>query len=78
MTRAELAALEKVFNAEVFNRLPFQSKALVYRKLATAGYLMAIERQFPVAGLLMTVKGYALTSVGRRTYRNTCRDDPPP
>jgi len=51
-----MAALERVFAAEIDNRLPFVSKAAIYRKLLEAGLL---RRRAP---------GYRLTPIGRQLY----------
>ncbi len=73
-TKAELAALEKVFAAEIDGRLPFQSKAKIFQRLAEDGYLAPMERKFG-GQFPMTVRGYELTHAGRITYCASCDDD---
>lgn len=71
-TKAELTALEKVFAAEIEGRLPFQSKAKIFQKLADEGFIAPMERkfggQFPV-----TVTGWELTHAGRIAYCVSCK-----
>ncbi len=77
--KTELAALEKVFAAEISNGLPFQSKAKIYAKLENDGLL---ERATHVVGagerFPVTVTGYMLTHAGRMAYCESCRDEPEP
>lgn len=68
MTKAEMGALEKVFAAEIDGRLPFQSKAKVYRRLCDDGYLEPMERKFGADRFAVTAAGYQLTHLGRLTY----------
>ena len=74
MTKAEIRALEKVFAAEVEARLPFQTKARIYRQLEERGYLKPYARRIGTGWLAVTVSGYALTHAGRIAYCETCRD----
>src|SRR6266403_549672 len=69
-----LAALEKVFAAEIAGRLPFQSKAKVFRELRDAGLLTPMERTFGSGWSAITVSGYELTHAGRITYCASCGD----
>lgn len=71
-TKAELSALEKVFEAEINGRLPFQSKAKIFRRLCEGGYLEAMERRFGDGTFAVTVSGYQLTHAGRITYCASC------
>lgn len=72
ITRRALSALEKVFAAEVEDRLPFQSRAKVYSELCADGLVKSMQRiyggRFPV-----TVSGYQLTHAGRIIYCESCR-----
>ena len=68
-----LKALEKVFGAEIENRLPFQSKAKIYRELCDQGLLEPMERTFG-GRLPVTVSGYQLTHAGRLAYCISCDD----
>lgn len=74
MTKAEMGALEKVFAAEIDNRLPFQSKAKIYRRLCDDGYLEPMNRNFGHDKFGITVTGYQLTHLGRLTYCASCAD----
>jgi hypothetical protein len=76
MTKAELAALEKVFAAEIENRLPFQSKAKIYQRLCEDGYLEPIARNFGHDRFGIIVNGYQLSHAGRLEYCLSCRGEP--
>jgi hypothetical protein len=78
MKAAELRALEKVWEAEISDRLPFQSKAKVYKDLSAAGHLEIVHRRFGNGGdrFAVTVEGYSLTHLGRWTYCASCPDGP--
>ena len=69
-----LAALEKVFAAEIDNRLPFQSKAAIYRDLLAAGLVAWMDRVIGSGWGAVTVSGYELTHAGRYLYCSNCRD----
>lgn len=71
-TKAELNALEKVFAAEIEGRLPFQSKAKIYRDLCDDGFLEQMECKFGDGRFAVTVSGYQLTHAGRITYCASC------
>jgi hypothetical protein len=70
-TKKVLRALERVFAAEIEDRLPFQSNALIYLDLCDEGMVEPMERtfggRFPVI-----VKGWQLTHAGRITYCGSC------
>lgn len=74
MNKRQLQALEKVFSAEINNRLPFQSKAKVYRGLYMDGYLdlmkLTLGGAWPVV-----ISGYQLTHAGRIAYCDSCQDE---
>lgn len=74
-TKAELKALEKVFAAEVENRLPFQSKAAIYQSLLEQGMIQPFETTFGQGWSAVTVKGYQLTHLGRMSYCLSCEGD---
>jgi len=76
MTKAELGALERVFAAEIDNRLPFQSKGKIFSRLCDDGYLEPMERNFGHNRFGVVVKGYQLTHMGRLTYCMSCPDLP--
>ena len=69
-----LAALEKIFAAEIEGHLPFQSRAKIYRELCEEGLAEPMVRvfggRFPV-----TTTGYQLTHVGRYIYCSSCADE---
>ena len=73
-TKAELNALAKVFAAEIDGRLPFQSKAKIFRRLCEDGYLEPMERKYGSGWSAITVTGYQLTHLGRLTYCASCAD----
>lgn len=73
LTTAELRALGRVFAAEVEGRLPFQSKAKIFRELCESGMVEPME--WTLGGRLpVTVSGYQLTHAGRMAYCCSCRD----
>jgi hypothetical protein len=72
MKKAELAALEKVFAAEIEGRLPFQSKAKIFRTLCDEGYLEPMERNFGHDRFGIIVHGYQLSHAGRLAYCLSC------
>ncbi len=75
-TKKTLRALEKVFAAEIADRLPFQSKAKIFADLCDEGLLAPMQRvvgegePFPAI-----VSGYQLTHAGRITYCASCEDE---
>lgn len=70
VTKRELTALERVFAAEIQNRLPFQSKARVFKELCASGHLEFVERYVLGSDRFgaITVSGYFLTDAGRMAY----------
>jgi hypothetical protein len=70
MTKRELDALEKVWIAEINNRLPFQSRpnAKIYKQLEADGMLQFGSEKWGN----VTVSGWYLTHGGRFTYCSTC------
>ena len=72
MTKAKLAALEKVFAAEIELRLPFQSKAKIFRTLCEEGYLEPMKRNFGHDRFGIVVHGYQLSHAGRLAYCQSC------
>ena len=71
-----LAALEKVFAAEIEGRLPFQSKAKIFRDLENDGLVAPMERRFG-GRFPVVVTGWQLTHAGRFMYCSSCTDDFP-
>lgn len=74
MTKAELAILEKAYEAEIDGALSshgihlFQTKSKVAAKLAAEGYLTFTYTMFQG----VKISGYELTHLGRLTYCATC------
>ena len=70
-----IKALEKVFAATVENRLPFQSKAAIYKRLEAQGLIQPYSE---INGRdrfgAIEVKGYQLTQLGMLTYCTSCTD----
>ncbi|AZF37720.1 hypothetical protein C4J88_2940 [Pseudomonas sp. R4-39-08] len=68
MAKSVFNMLEKVFAAEVENRLPYQTKSKLAVEMEEFGYLeLGSER-------MGTVSGYYLTNAGRLAYCEECRD----
>jgi hypothetical protein len=76
-TKAELAALEKIFAAEIVDRLPFQSKAKIYARLVEQGLVEPMVREFGSVLGKIRCEGWALSQLGRMTYCMSCDDDEP-
>ena len=71
MTKAKMKALERVWIAEVENRLPLQSSALVFHQLHADG-MVDVDR---VKHGPVIVSGWCLTHAGRLTYCLAAGDD---
>ncbi len=71
-SKAGLRMLERVFCAEIEGLLPFQTKAKLAESLAESGYLEPTMKRVGNGPFAATVKGYALTHLGRLTYCGTC------
>ncbi len=73
-TKKILAALEKVFAAEIEGRLPFQSRAAIYKTLCEDGLLQPMQCVYGGSADRFAVKitGYELTHAGRITYCLSC------
>jgi hypothetical protein len=78
MTKAEKVALEKIWLAEVENRLPFQSKAEIYRRLEREGLVrfdgetIYGKGRSPIDRIPIRVEGWYLTHPGRLLYCASC------
>lgn len=68
LTKKHLAALEKVFTAEIEDRLPFQARAKIYGELVDKEYLF--KETINKSGVQVT--GYFLSHLGRYSYCNSC------
>lgn len=70
MAKSVFNMLEKVFAAEIENRLQYQTKSKLAVEMEEFGYLeLGSERKG-----IVTVSGYYLTHVGRLAYCEECRD----
>lgn len=74
-SKAVIAALERVFVAEIEGRLPFQSKARIFSKLADDGLIQPMERRFGSDRFAVTAKGWELTHAGRILYCLECEGE---
>jgi hypothetical protein len=75
MTRTWRSALERVWNAEIENRLPLQSRAKVFAELEGAGLVDQWTKEFSVDRFgSIKVTGWVLTHAGRFLYCAECYD----
>jgi hypothetical protein len=74
-TKAELSALEKVFAAEIADRLPYQSKAKIFAVLARQGLIEPMVREHRDRFTVIRIEGWQLTHAGRFLYCTSCDDD---
>lgn len=72
LTKCKLKALEKVFAAEIENRLPFCSRAGIYRELCDEGLLMPMERVLGGPPFPVRISGFQLSHAGRFAYCVSC------
>lgn len=75
VTKKDLAALERVFAAEIEGRHVYQTKAKVFQALCDKGLLQPAERVYGTGWSAVTVRGYSLTHAGRFLYCSTCDDE---
>lgn len=68
LLKRHVLSLEKVFHAEIENRLPFQSKGKTFVELANHGYLEIGKRVIGAGRFPAIVSGYCLTHKGRMAY----------
>lgn len=68
IAKAELSALEKVFKAEIEGRLPYQSRAKIYKTLEDYGWVTFDKEKCG----MVTVEGWYLTQAGRALYCAHC------
>ena len=73
--RRTMMVLERVWEAEINNRLPFQSKAKACLDLCEEGLLLPMERTFGTGGSAVTAHGFQLTHAGRFLYCSNCEDE---
>jgi len=70
---AELKMLERLFAAEIEDRLPFQSKAAIMKRLEDKGLVMRMKREFPADRFgPIKVEGWCLTLLGNMSYCMSC------
>lgn len=67
MTKKEHDALGQIFAAEIYNRLPYQSKAKIYKSMEEQGLVFFEETLLP-GHPPVRVPGYYLTHKGRFAY----------
>lgn len=67
----KIKALEKVFAAEIEGRLPFRSKAAIFKRLHDEGLVEPMERHFG-GRFPVIVAGWQLTHAGRFMYCSSC------
>mgnify|MGYP007132577529 CR=1 FL=1 len=73
LSRKHYSALEKIFAAEIGNRLPLQSRAKVFKELESGGLVQPYERRFGADRFgEIRVSGWALTDVGRLIFCANC------
>ena len=70
MAKSVFNMLEKVFAAEIENRLPYQTKSKLAVEMEAFGYLVSGSERKGI----VTVSGYYLTHAGRLAYCEECRD----
>lgn len=74
MNKREISALESVYGAEIQNRLPFQSRARIYKALEAKGMVERYTRTFGKGPFGVRVEGWSLTHLGRLEYCATCKE----
>lgn len=76
MTKKDILCLEKIFSAEIYGHLPFQSKSKQYEILEQEGFVEHVEeiRHFRDGLPPMTIEGWVLTELGRMTYCESCKE----
>jgi hypothetical protein len=70
--KRRLQALERIWIAEIQNRLPLQSKAKVFDELEQQGLVERGQVQYLDRFGTITVKGWYLTHAGRLLYCSSC------
>jgi hypothetical protein len=77
LTKADLKILERIFDAEVEDRLPAQFKSKRLAKLIADGFVEPMTRTFGQDRLGgIKVEGWALTDRGRTVYCQSVANDP--
>ncbi len=70
VTKKELAILGKVFEDEINDRLPYQTKSKLARQMAEDGLLIFDTEKLGA----VTIEGYWLSHAGRAIYCESCRE----
>lgn len=70
MNKRTIDLLEKVFEAEISGRLPYQTKAKLAHEMCTSGLLEFGDVKMGS----VTVSGFSLTHSGRIAYCEHCRE----
>lgn len=74
-TKSDLRVLEKVFEAEINGRLPYQSKSKKMVELESKGLVEPMTRTFGQDRFgTITASGWCLSDLGRFEYCDSCRD----
>lgn len=74
-TKSDLRILEKVFEAEINGRLPYQSKSKKMAELESKGLVEPMTRTFGQDRFgAITASGWRLTLAGNFAYCDSCRD----
>lgn len=67
--------LERAFEAEIYGRLPFQSKSKKLEELEAEGMVERLTRRLGQDRFgAIEVSGWCLTHLGRFTYCESCAD----
>lgn len=75
MNKRDLTMLGRIFEAEIFGRLPFQSKSKHMTELHEAGLIEPMTRNLGRDRFgSMDVSGWTLTHAGRFAYCDSCKD----
>lgn len=73
MRQTDLNLLERLFEAEIYGHLPFQSKSKQIQRLHEEGMVEPMTRRLGQDGFgAIEVSGWALTHAGRLTYCESC------
>lgn len=75
MTKRDLKMLERIFEAEIYGRLPSQSKSNHLLELQEVGLVEPMTRTFGRDRFgVIEVTGWALTLAGNFAYCDSCKD----
>lgn len=74
MTKVDLNILERIFQAEIENRLPAQLKSKHLDRMWREGFVYPLTITLP-GPFPVNVKGWALTERGRVAYCESCSEE---